>query len=196
MPTHHPSPHPLEAFSGNRRRQLSPSSTADAATKLGQDHFGIRAKWARTTLESEQSGAGPLWNQSKVGQDHFEIYAPTSLHTCSKDLLRCATNGLNMNPIHVETLSGKLRKTSREAPKLTFGVRGLVLVFLSTLVGTVGSLEKPCSPFASVQRESLSQLTKFAWLLAKVPQPTSMDRNASLPSVATERGVTTYGNFP
>ena len=34
---------------------------------------------------------------------------------------------------------------------------GLVLVFLSTLVGTVGSLEKPCSPFASVQRESLSR---------------------------------------
>ena len=51
LPTHHPSPHPLAGFSGNRRRQLSPSSTADAATKLGQDHFGIRAKWARTTLK-------------------------------------------------------------------------------------------------------------------------------------------------
>ena len=37
---------------------------------------------------------------------------------------------------------------------------GLVLVFLSTLVGTVGSLEKPCSLFASVKRESLSRSTE------------------------------------
>ncbi len=37
---------------------------------------------------------------------------------------------------------------------------GLVLVFLSTLVGTVGSLKKPCSLFASVKRESLSRNTE------------------------------------
>ena len=36
----------------------------------------------------------------------------------------------------------------------------MVLVFLNILVGTVGSLEKPCSPFASVQRESLSRSTE------------------------------------
>ena len=53
-----------------------------------------------------------------------------------------------------------LRQTSENvtrSSKAHLRCAGLVLVCLSTLVGTVGSLEKPCSPFASVQRESLSR---------------------------------------
>ena len=43
------------------------------------------------------------------------------------------------------------------------------------------------SELRSSERAS-HEAPKLAWLLAKVPQPTSMDRNAFLPFVATERG--------
>ena len=42
-----------------RLRQAS-SSWGSSRHEVGQDHFGIRAKWSWPTLESEQSGPGPL----------------------------------------------------------------------------------------------------------------------------------------
>ena len=52
---------------------------------------------------------------------------------------------------------GALKWPERLGERRGFPKVGLVLVFLSTHVGTVGSLEKPCSLLASVQRESLSR---------------------------------------
>ena len=47
---------------------------------------------------------------------------------------------------------GILEWPERLGERRGFPKVGLVLVFLSTHVGTVGSLEKPCSLLASVQR--------------------------------------------
>ena len=48
------------------------------------------------------------------------------------------------------------------------------------------------SELRSSERAS-HEAPKVAWLLAKVPQPTSMDRNAFLAFVATERGSLVKG---
>ena len=69
--------------------------------------------WARTTLESEQSGPGPLWNQSKVGQDHFGIRAKWARTTLKFMHLQASTLARRTSfavPRTASTLSGKLRK--------------------------------------------------------------------------------------